>query len=147
MSRVWKFLKRFLLVVVIALVAWIAYSYLHRKITGPPVQQVNLSDMRSLNTALNTYSKAYGHYPDSLGQLGMPKRGPDSAEAAGLLGSKLVSGHAHGFVYTYTRTANGYEIHGDPEGSETNVHLFTDQSAEVRMERKKPAGRDSGIAE
>ncbi len=143
----WKFVKRLLLVLVVVVVALIAYVMLHNRVSGPPPDAANLKDLRSLNTALQTYKSAYGHYPDSLAQLGVPRQGPSSEQAAGLIGSKLAAGSIHEYNYTYVKTASGYEIHADPTTADNNVHLYTNQTADIRFNRKKPADGSSPIAQ
>src|SRR5947209_5634513 len=136
MARAGKWLLRVVIVIALVVVGLIAYSVLHDKVTGPPPQTANISDVRSLNTALHTYKSAYGHYPDSLRELAPPVTGPSSEVGAGLIGSRLASGKAHGYRYSYAKTPQGYELHADPDGSENNVYLFSDESAEVRFKRK-----------
>ncbi len=143
----WKWIKRLLLFVVIVIAVLVGYVFMHDRVTGPPPAMANMSDLRSLNTALKTYKTTYGHYPDSLAQLGVSRSGPASEQAAGLLGAKLASGTVHAYTYTYAKTASGYEVHADPATADTNVHLYTDESAEIRMQRKKPAGKESQIAQ
>jgi hypothetical protein len=62
-----------------------------------------------------------------------------------LIGSKLASGSAHGYRYTYEKSAQGYSIHADPDGVENNIHLYTDETSEVRFKRKKAADRASDV--
>ena len=145
MARVGRWFLRIVIVVVLVIIAIVAYNYAHEKITGPPADAANLSDLRSLNTALHTYRSAYGRYPDSLQQLKIPASGPSTEQAAGLLGSKLASGRIHGYLYSYAKTAEGYTVHADPEGNDTNMHLFTDESSEIRFQRRKPAGKSSKV--
>ena len=145
MAKARSWIKRIFLLVIVAIAAWIGYNLAHDRVVGPPVQAANLSDMRSLNTALKTYHSLYGHYPQSLGELGVPEHGPSSEHGAGLLGSKLATGHSHGYQYTYAATTGGYEIHGDPEKADNNVHLYSDQTAEIRAQRNKPAEKSSDI--
>ena len=145
MARVGKWLKRIAISIVLLIVAVVAYNMLRDKVTGPSPDAANVSDMRSLNTALHTYKSAYGHYPDSLAELGVAASGPSNESGAGLIGSKLAAGKAHGYSYAYTKTGQGYTLHGDPATPETNVHLYSDESAEVRFKRKSPADRDSEV--
>jgi hypothetical protein len=145
MARVGRWLKRIVIVIVLAIVVVVAYNMVHDKITGPPPQAANISDLRSLNTALHTYKSVYGHYPDSLKDLGVPAAGPSNEQGAGLIGSRLAAGKAHGYSYTYAKSAQGYSLHADPDTTETNIHLYSDENAEVRFKRKAPADRDSEI--
>lgn len=145
MARAGKWLKRSVIAIVLLVVAVVAYNMLHEKVTGPAPDPVNISDMRSLNTALHTYKSMYAHYPDSLSELGVAASGPRDERGAGLIGSRLASGKAHGYRYSYKQSGRGYSLNGDPDGAETNVHLYSDESAEVRFKRKAPAGKDSEV--
>jgi type II secretory pathway pseudopilin PulG len=142
MARAAKVFKWILIVVVLVVV--VANSMMNR-MSGPPADALNISDLRSLNTALHTYQSKFGHFPDSLLDLGVAASGPSSEHGAGLIGSRLASGKAHGYRYSYAKTAQGYSIHADPDGTENNVHMFTDESSELRFQRKKPAERDSPL--
>ena len=145
MAKVGKVLKWSLIVIIVLIGALFAFNTLQEKVTGPPAQPANVSDLRSYNTALHTYQRKYGHYPDTLQQLGVGANGPASEQGAGLIGSKLASGVAHGYHYTYSKTAQGYAIHADPDDVGNNMHLYTDESSEIRFRRKKPAERESDV--
>jgi type II secretory pathway pseudopilin PulG len=145
MARVGRIFKWIAIVIVVLIAALVAFNSLYNKVTGPPAPAATVSDLRSLNTALHTYQSRFGHYPDALQDLGVAASGPSGEHGAGLIGSKLARGSAHGYSYTYTKSAQGYSIHANPEGTENNMHLFTDETSEVRFQRKKPAERSSDI--
>jgi type II secretory pathway pseudopilin PulG len=145
MARAAKVFKWILIVVVLVVVALLVANSMMNRMSGPPADALNISDLRSLNTALHTYQSTFGHFPDSLQDLGVAASGPSSEHGSGLIGSRLASGKAHGYRYSYAKTAQGYSIHADPDGAENNVHMFTDESSELRFQRKKPAGRDSPL--
>ena len=143
MARAGKVIKWILIVVILLIVALVVANSTMNRMSGPPADALNISDLRSLNTALHTYQSKFGHFPDSLQDLGVAASGPSSEHGAGLIGSRLASGKAHGYRYIYAKTAQGYTIHADPDGVENNVHLFTDETSELRFERKKSAGANS----
>jgi hypothetical protein len=145
MARVGKVFKWIAIAIVVLIAALYAFNTLYNRVTGPPASAANVSDLRSLNTALQTYKVKFGHYPDTLQQLGVAASGPASELGAGLIGSKLAAGNAHGYRYTYSKSGQGYSIHADPDGAENNMHLFTDETSEVRFKRKKPADRSSDV--
>ena len=145
MAKVGKVLKWIVIVIVVAIVGIFAFNTLQEKVTGPPAQPANVSDLRSYNTALHTYHQKYNKYPDTLLQLGVAASGPASEQGAGVIGSKLASGVAHNYHYTYSKTAQGYAIHADPGEAGNNMHLYTDESSEIRFRRKRPADRDSDV--
>jgi hypothetical protein len=145
MARVGKVFKWIAIVIVVLIAALYAFNTLYNRVTGPPASAANVSDLRSLNTALHTYQGKYGHYPNTLAELGVAASGPASEQGAGLIGSKLASGSAHGYRYTYEKSAQGYSIHADPDGVENNIHLYTDETSEVRFKRKKAADRASDV--
>jgi hypothetical protein len=111
-------------------------------------------DLRTLNTALITYSVTYGKgYPTSLLALGPPLGGaaPD-AGAAGLIDGVLAAGTKDGYVFTYSpgeKNAQGgiatYELRADPitTDSTRQIHYFTDQTGFVRFERGRAASKRS----
>ena len=145
MARVGKVFKWIAIVIVVLIVALFAFNSLYNKVTGPPAPAATVSDLRSLNTALHTYQSKFGHFPDTLQELGVAASGPSGEHGAGLIGSKLAGGSAHGYRYTYSKSAQGYAIHADPEGTENNMHLYTDETSEVRFQRRKPAERTSDV--
>ncbi len=145
MARAGKIFKWILIVLVVFIVALLVANSMMNRMSGPPADALNISDLRSLNTALHTYQSKFGHFPDSLKDLGVAASGPSSEHGAGLIGSRLASGRAHGYRYTYSKTAQGYAVNADPDGAENNVHLFTDETSELRFERKKPADKSSRV--
>jgi type IV pilus assembly protein PilA len=59
-------------------------------------------DLRAVATALDTYRRAYGKLPDTLGALGPAPPGGVSPEAAGLLDADLAGGNKDGYTIRYT---------------------------------------------
>src|SRR6266540_711843 len=111
MARVGRVFKIVAISFVVILAVLYAFNALYNKVTGPPASPANVSDLRSLNTALHTYQSKYGHYPNALQELGVAASGPASEHGAGLIGSKLASGSAHGYRYNYSKSEQGSSIH------------------------------------
>jgi len=63
-----------------------------------------IADLRSVASALDTYRRAYGKFPDSLAMLGPAPPNGVSPEAAGLLDADLASGNKDGYSIRYTIT-------------------------------------------
>ena len=145
MARVGSWLKGIAILIALVIAVFFGWNATQNKSTGPPAPAASLSDMRSLNTALHTYQSKYGHYPDTLQDLGVAANGPSSEHGAGLIGPKLVGGSLHGYRFTYLKRVQGYYIHGEPTNSENKVHLFTDETLEIKFELEKPAGPDSTV--
>ena len=101
MARAGKVFKWISIVVLVLVVALLVANSLMYRMSGPPADALNISDLRSLNTAVHTYQSKFGHFPDSLQDLGVAASGPSSERGAGLIGSRLASGKAHGYRYTY----------------------------------------------
>ena len=63
-----------------------------------------IADLRSVATALDTYRRAYGKLPDTLGVLGPAPPNEVSPEAASLLDADLASGSKDGYTIRYRIT-------------------------------------------
>jgi type II secretory pathway pseudopilin PulG len=147
MARVGSWLMGIVILIALVIAAFFGWNAMQNKSAGPQAPAASISDMRSLNTALHTYQSKYGHYPDTLQDLAVAANGPSSEHGAGLIGSKLAGGSLHGYRFTYAKRAQGYYIHGEPTDTENKVHLFTDESLEVKFELEKPAGPDSIVVQ
>jgi hypothetical protein len=107
--------------------------------------------VRVLSITLATYRTEYGHYPSSLIELGPPAAGGAAHEhAAGLIDSLLASGAKQGYRFVYLPSSaqlggplDRYTLNADPQTGEHRVHLYSDESGQIRSERGKPASATS----
>jgi type II secretory pathway pseudopilin PulG len=60
-----------------------------------------VSDLRSLNEAVQTYRRAFGRLPDSLAQLGPAPKDQVSADQADLVNDHLAAGSDGGYRFRY----------------------------------------------
>jgi hypothetical protein len=60
-----------------------------------------IANLRALASALETYRRAYGKFPDSLELLGPAPPGGISADAAGLVDADLAAGKKDGYTIRY----------------------------------------------
>jgi hypothetical protein len=90
----------------------------------------SVGSLRSLNTAIVTYSGTYGHFPPSLKSLGSSAAGNATENAADLIDGVLASGQKSGYAYSYRSTPEGYLITADPlePGSSGTRRFSTDQT-------------------
>ena len=109
-----------------------------------------VGSLRTLNTALSTYSTDYGHYPPALSNLGPPvSGGPANEEAADLIDPVLAGGHKSGYVFAYQALPplgaglrGSYTINASPsEPGNTGGRVFsTDESGVLRASGAGIAG-------
>ena len=101
-----------------------------------------VGSLRTLNTALSSYSTTYGHFPPSLVNLGPPSVGSTNENAADLIDSLLANGHKSGYVFDYKRAPaenfgakTGYTIRANPAepGKNGSRVFFTDQTGVIRI--------------
>ena len=97
-----------------------------------------VGSIRTINTSEVTFASTYPHTGfatlASLGGSG------GSATGAGLIDSVLASGTKSGYVFavttggaTGTGPATTYDVHGDPQNSQTGQrHFYSDQSGVIR---------------
>ena len=113
------------------------------------------STLRSLNTAMVTYSSTYERgFPDSLGKLGPPLAGQPDANNADLVDPVMAGRGPGGTSNSFTR--NGYKfvftpgpgprittyvIHADPleRGVSGQRSFYTDETAVIRANATAPA--------
>ena len=138
-------------VVVLVAVAILVPTLFRRAIFDPPGEAPPVGEVRVLNTALTTYQTAYGYFPDSLAELGPPAAGgATDKHAANLIDSLLASGTKRGYRFVYLPSSarpggplDSYALHADPRTGEHHVHLYSDESGQIRFERGKSASAAS----
>src|SRR5580692_7476810 len=64
-------------------------------------EQAAVESLKEIAEAVETYRRKYTRLPDSLSSLGPPLRGPENAEAAGLLAGDLATGMKNGYSFRY----------------------------------------------
>lgn len=111
-----------------------------------------VGSLRTLNTAVLTYSSTYDHFPAALENLSPPADGNASKEHADLIDAELARGRKSGYLFFYqtlpdrrTKMHTTYSINADPgaAGASGVKHFFTDQTAVIRVESARPATEDS----
>jgi hypothetical protein len=106
--------------------------------------------LRTLNTAVVTYTDTYTDFPLTLTVLGPPSGGePPDSSAADLIDEELASGMKRGYLFTYAASCNedscSYTIHADPvtPGTTGLRHFFSDSSGIIRVDTERPADENS----
>ncbi len=66
-----------------------------------------IANLRALATALDTYRRAYGDWPESLERLGPAPPGGVSPQFAGLVDADLAAGTKDGYTFRYSILASG----------------------------------------
>ena len=85
-----------------------------------------IADLRSVATALDTYRRAYGKFPDTLTVLGPAPLNGVSPEAASLLDADLAAGNKDGYTIRYTITPAAGNL---PEEEANKAETFSLASA------------------
>ena len=127
-----------IVVAIILIIAAIAIPNLLRsRIAANEASAVG--SIRTINTSEVTYASTYPQIGfntlDTLGGAG------GSSSGAGLIDAVLASGTKSGYVFTITTggaasggPATTYDVHGDPQNSQTGQrHFFSDQSGVIRF--------------
>lgn len=120
-------------------------------IFDPPGDAPPVGEVRVLNITLTTYRAAYGHFPDSLAELGPPAAGGAVDEhAANLIDSLLASGTKRGYRFVYLPSSarpggplDSYTLNADPQTDDHRTHLYSDERGQIHFERGKPASAAS----
>jgi type II secretory pathway pseudopilin PulG len=112
-----------------------------------------VGSLRTLNTAVMTYSSTYGQgFPAALENLSPPTAGQATKERAELIDSQLGSGQKTGYLFFYQtlpdrqgKSADTYSINADPLAAGTTGirHFFTSQAGVIRVEADRPATENS----
>ena len=127
-----------IVVAIILIIAAIAIPNLLRsRIAANEASAVG--SVRTINTAEITYNSTYPTV--GFGDLTMLGGTGGSATGAGLIDSVLAAGAKSGYVFavttggaTGTGPATTYDVHGDPQNSQTGQrHFFSDQSGVIRQ--------------
>jgi hypothetical protein len=88
----------------------------------------------TVQSAQKQYQSQYGHFAESLAELGPPVSAGPSAAAADLIGKNLASGERAGYRLTLTGDQAGYVIHANPVkfGVTGTRTFYSDQTMELR---------------
>ncbi|MGH9681324.1 MAG: hypothetical protein ACRD4Y_15360, partial [Candidatus Acidiferrales bacterium] len=79
-----------------------------------------IANLRALASALETYQRAYGDWPESLAQLGPAPPSGVSPQAAGLVDADLAAGSKEGYTFRYSIVpAAGNPPPDHPDNAET----------------------------
>jgi len=137
-QRGFSLIELLIVVAIILIIAAIAIPNLvHSKMSANEASAVG--SMRTLNTAIITYSTVYGGYPHALSNLGPAS--PATSASADMIDSVLASGTKTGYRFSYSPGATdasgnvlNYSIAGQPVvvGSTGHRFFFTDQSGVIR---------------
>ena len=98
--------------------------------------------LQTLQTDEVLYQSSYGHFAQSLRELGPPDTGQSSAASAGLISAALASGTLGGYHFTLSGTADTYAVEASPVtyGSSGLKSFYIDQTGILRVtERQEPA--------
>jgi hypothetical protein len=97
--------------------------------------------LQTISSAIDTYKRIFGKYPDSLAQLGPAPKDQVSAELASLVSAPLAAGSNDGYRFHY-RIAFGsraqYQIEAVPEdyGTSGRDSFFRDPSGQIHVADK-----------
>jgi hypothetical protein len=110
-------------------------NLLHSRMAANEASSVG--SLRTINTAIVEYRANYGHYPNSLRQLGPSAAGQASENGADLIDPALADGNKSGYRFSYGATSgSGYSVKAEPTeiGSTGNRRFSTDQTGVLRAD-------------
>ena len=105
-----------------------------------------LQAIQALNIAEALYNSTFGHFADSLAQLGPSASGTPSESAADLISGDLAGGEKQGYRFTLRATPAGYGISAVPifPGSTGSRSFYSDQTQVLRESHgHRPASANS----
>lgn len=139
------------LLIVVAIILIIAGSaipnFIRARISANEASAI--SSCRTVNSAGTTFNIYYGQgYSSNLAQLGPPRTGSASINAADLIDDVLASGVKSGYTFDYLPTAqvgstySSYEVHASPSNPHNTGtrYFFTDPNGLICMSISGPAG-------
>jgi prepilin-type N-terminal cleavage/methylation domain-containing protein len=125
------------LLIVIAIILIIAGIALPRlgvaRIAGYEVATIEA--LKTINTAQVQYFSTYGHFAQTLEELGPPTDGSSKGpRAAGLIDEKLSTGLHSGYTFALVGSPSGYSVTADPQSESTGArHFYTDHNNVIRQ--------------
>jgi hypothetical protein len=110
-------------------------------------EQSAVDNLEALAQAVETYQRAFGKLPNTLGQLGPPAQGGVSPDAAKLIDASLAAGANNGYKFRYrvitpaNSEAPSFEIAAIPEqyGKTGTRSFLLDKDGRVHAADKKGA--------
>jgi type IV pilus assembly protein PilA len=105
-----------------------------------------LKAIQALNIAEALYDSTFGHFAQSLTELGPSASGTPSESAADFISRDMAAGEKQGYRFTLRGTPTGYSISAVPvsPGSTGSRSFYSDQSQVLRESRgHSPASANS----
>jgi prepilin-type N-terminal cleavage/methylation domain-containing protein len=93
-----------------------------------------ISTFNTIHVAQTSYFSQFGHFAESLVQLGPPAGGAVGPASADLIPGDLATGQKSGYVFTVAASKDGYTITAVPQifGQTGRRTFFSDQTLTVR---------------
>ena len=93
-----------------------------------------IREINTIHTAQTQYFSQFGHFAETLAQLGPPPSGTAGPAAADLIPGDLALGDKSGFLFTVAATKEGYTVSAVPKAFNNTGRrtFFSDQSLVIR---------------
>jgi type IV pilus assembly protein PilA len=133
MRRGFSLIELLIVISIILIIITVAIPSYHQAQMGAR-EMAAAKAVQTIQTVEVMYQSQYGHFAQSLRELGPPDSGASSAASAGLISGALASGTVGGYKFTLTGTADTYAIGASPVayGASGNRSFFLDQTGILR---------------
>lgn len=130
--RGFSLIELLIVVAIILIIAMVAIPKMNVQLMSAR-EMGAIREITTIHQGQTQYYSQFGHYAESLAQLGPPTGGAPGPSAADLLPSSLSSGKKGGHIFTVSVTPTGYAINVVPEqfGSSGRRTFYSDQTLEV----------------
>jgi type IV pilus assembly protein PilA len=133
LRRGFSLIELLIVIAIILIIAAIAVPKMNKQIMAAH-EMAAIREIGTIHTAETQYYSQFGHYAQSLTELGPPASGAAGPSAADLLPKSLADGKHSGFLFTLAGSPTGYSVTAVPEafGSSGTRTFFSDQTLVVR---------------
>ena len=119
---------------IIGVILAAAIPFVIRALSGTS-ETIVMREMQTIHQGQLQYYSMFGEFASTLTQLGPPTTGPISPAAAKLIPASLASGEKNGYIFSLTKTREGFAVHAHPKvfGRDGNRTFYIDQDGVIHQ--------------
>jgi len=133
LRRGFSLIELLIVVAIILIIAAVAIPKMNTQLMQAR-EMAAIREIGTIHQGQTQYYSQFGHFAQSLAELGPPASGAAGPAAADLIPSSLSGGKKSGHIFAVTLTPTGYAVTVKPEqfGSSGRRNFYSDQTLVVR---------------
>jgi len=133
-QRGFSLIELLIVIAIILIIAAIAVPKMNNQVMAAH-EMAAIRQIGTIHQAETQYYSQFGHYAESLAELGPPPSGAASPAAADLIPKVLADGKNSGYVFAVAASPTGYSVSAVPEAFNSSGRrtFFSDQTLVIRQ--------------